>query len=146
MTLAIDPGVSGGIAIGLDYPMLFNMPETAHDLAELIKDHAIERAFVEEVGGFIGKEQPGSRMFTFGMNAGVIKGILAALAIPTVYVRPQKWQAALGLGTSNGLDKNKWKNKLKSRAQQLYPQHKVTLATADALLIWHAAVTSKVTA
>jgi hypothetical protein len=40
----------------------------------------------------------------------------------------------LGLGVSDG-NKTIWKNKLKTRAQQLYPGIKVTLANADALLI-----------
>jgi hypothetical protein len=49
-------------------------------------------------------------------------------------VRPQKWQGYLSLGKSEG-DKTKWKNKLKQRAQSLFPSLDVTLATADALLL-----------
>jgi hypothetical protein len=54
-------------------------------------------------------------------------------------VPPKKWQQALGLGSAKDLTKTQWKNKLKNKAQQLYPQIKVTLATADALLIYEAA-------
>jgi hypothetical protein len=142
--LAIDPGASGGLAFGdtasAKDPALHAMPETVHDLAELIRDSEVEHAFVELVGGYIGGAgAPGSAMFNFGENYGKIQGILAALGIPFTLVRPQKWQLALSLGNSKGMKKHEWKAKLKAKAQQLYPKQKVTLQTADALLIWHAA-------
>ena len=144
--IAIDPGASGGIAYGNTSspkdPALVNMPETVHDLVEVLRDAAVEgdaHAFVELVGGYIGKAQPASSAFVFGENYGKIQGALAALGIPFTLVRPQKWQASLSLGNSKGMTKPQWKNKLKAKAQQLYPQSKVTLQTADALLIWHAA-------
>jgi crossover junction endodeoxyribonuclease RuvC len=144
--VAIDPGASGGIVFGdpksSKDPALVNMPETVHDLAEVLRDAAVEgdaHAFVELVGGYIGKAQPASSAFVFGENYGKIQGVLAALGIPFTLVRPQKWQLALSLGNSKGMTKSQWKGKLKAKAQQLYPQSKVTLQTADALLIWHAA-------
>ena len=148
LIVAFDPGVSGGIAIGSDAPVLHPMPETVHDLAELIRcaqasaDYPVE-AHVELVGGFIGKNQPGSRMFTFGQSYGQTLGILAALQIPIYFVRPQKWQALLGIGNGSGLAKHVWKAKLKAKAQQLYPSVKITLQTADALLLWHLAQQGK---
>ena len=39
------------------------------------------------------------------------------------------------LGRSTGYSKTEWKNKLKAKAQQLFPGEKVTLATCDSLLI-----------
>lgn len=148
LIVAFDVGVSGGIAIGVDSPVLHPMPETVHDLAELIRcakdsaDYPVE-AHVELVGGFIGHNQPGSRMFTFGQSYGQILGILAALQIPTYLVRPQKWQSLLGIGNGSGLPKHVWKAKLKAKAQQLYPSLKITLQTADALLLWHLAQQGK---
>jgi hypothetical protein len=51
-------------------------------------------------------------------------------------VRPQTWQKNLGIGTSRTCaSKTEWKNKLKALAQRKFPDAKVTLATADALLI-----------
>lgn len=148
LILTIDPGVSGGIAIGVDSPVLHSMPETVHDLAELIRctkesaDYPVE-AHVELVVGFIGKAQPASRAFVFGQSYGQILGILAALQIPVHLVRPQKWQSLLGIGNSAGSPKHQWKAKLKAKAQQLYPTLKITLQTADALLLWHLAQTGK---
>lgn len=144
--IAIDPGASGGIVFGdptsAKDPVLENMPETVHDLAELLGDASQEgptHVFVELVGGYVGKAQPASSAFVFGEGYGRIQGVLAALSIPFTLIRPQAWQKALSLGVSTGLSKSQWKNKLKAKAQQLYPKSKVTLQTADALLIWHAA-------
>lgn len=50
-------------------------------------------------------------------------------------VTPQKWQKALQLGTKGNKSNTEWKNKLKARAQQLFPNVPMTLAVADALLI-----------
>ena len=70
---------------------------------------------------------------------GRIEGVLAAFRVPTVTVTPQAWQKAHGLGTRGDMTTTQWKNKLKARAQSLYPEEHVTLATADALLIYNAA-------
>jgi len=158
--LAIDPGASGGLAWGLGTaasPATANMPANASDLASLVDAIDAEalapiHAFVELVGGFIksrGKGEnegnPGSAMFAFGQNYGQILGVLAALEIPTTLVRPQKWQAAMSLGNSaTHANKSKWKSHLATRAKQLYPKAKITLQTADAVLIWHAAKTERI--
>jgi len=142
LILAIDPGKNGGLAFGRpgQIPELVRMPDTPHDIVEVIEAHDPAKLVMEEVGGYVGgMGQPGSAMFTFGRNFGVLLGIAAAKKIPTVLVRPQKWQKALGLGTSTGMSKTEWKNKLKAKAQQFYPSIKITLDTADACLIWHAA-------
>jgi len=142
-TIAIDPGQSGGIAVKmgdspLDYAIA--MPETEGDVLSTLRDiwrnsDGVALAVIEQVGGYIGgKGAPGSAMFNFGRNYGFLLGCLQTLGYRVELVTPQKWQKALGLGTSNG-DKKAWKNKLKARAQQLYPHLKVTLNTADALLI-----------
>jgi hypothetical protein len=84
-------------------------------------------------------------MFAFGQNYGQILGVLAALEIPVTLVRPQKWQAAMSLGNSTAhANKSKWKSHLATRAKQLYPKTKINLATADAVLIWHAAKTERI--
>jgi hypothetical protein len=144
--IGIDPGASGGLAwqvpgfsVGVE-----NMPGTPHELCHLLeciqKDGDV-RVFLEEVGGYTGGPgAPGSAMFNFGRNFGQILGVCAAMGIPVELVKPQRWQKALSLGTSKGLSKTQWKNKLKAKALQLYPDVRVTLDVADALLIHHAAV------
>ena len=143
--LAIDPGVSGGVAVAAFGKVASHaMPETEGDRLELIRSFKtaadIEGAacvcVLEEVNGFVGKAQPGSAMFKFGEHFGFIKGVVQALGIKLVLVRPQTWQKSFGLGTaSRCASKSEWKNKLKAEAQRRFPELGVTLKTADALLI-----------
>ena len=86
---------------------------------------------------------PSSSMAVYAGNWGFLKGVLTAFGYRIVLVQPKVWQAALGLGSATGMSKTEWKNKLKNRAEQLYPDIKVTLATADALLIYEAAKQGK---
>ena len=143
--IAIDPGVSGGVAVSaFGKTVCHPMPATQGDVLELLRDikrtadlESVECVCVlEEVGGFAGKAQPGSAMFKFGEGYGFIKGVVQALGIKLELVRPQVWQKSLSLGTaSRCASKTEWKNKLKAEAQRRFPQLRVTLATADALLI-----------
>ena len=81
--------------------------------------------------------QGGMAMFTFGKGLGHLEMALLSLGIKTNEVTPQKWQKHFQLGSSTKCaSKTEWKNKLKAKAQQLFPNEKVTLKTADALLIY----------
>ena len=148
MIIAIDPGASGGIVTGrikcgvID---VIPMPETETDVVSIIRNCVIADQMndeeticvIEKVGGYAGGPgQPGSAMFGFGKNVGIIYGALLMSQVRIEEVTPQKWQKALSLGTKSGMDKKDWKNKLKAMAQRLYPTQKVTLKTADALLIF----------
>lgn len=140
--IGIDPGASGGIAWITDgRPCVEKMPETLADLWDLIfrsiacredrycKDPAKEciKAYIEIVHS---SPQMGVKSaFTFGNGFGHLEMALTAAGIPFERVRPQKWQQAMGCMTKGD------KNVSKRRAQELYPQLKVTHATADALLI-----------
>ncbi|MFO1514955.1 MAG: hypothetical protein U1F83_18950 [Verrucomicrobiota bacterium] len=143
--MAIDPGVSGGVAVAaMNAVTCHAMPDTEGDRLELIRSFKtaaeIEGAscvcVLEEVSGFVGKAQPGSAMFKFGEHYGFIKGVVQALGIKLVLVRPQVWQKSFGLGTaSRCASQSDWKNKLKAEAQRRFPAVVVTLKTSDALLI-----------
>lgn len=144
ITLGIDPGKSGGIAwIGESGPCVEKMPDTLQDLWGLIEDiyHSDDlpdmlrikrgappcRAYVEQVAS---SPQMGVKSaFTFGNGFGHLEMALTAAGIPFERVRPQVWQKALGCMSKGD------KNVTKRRAQELFPQLKVTHATADALLI-----------
>lgn len=114
------------------------MPETEGDVLQFLRrfnpnDYIV---FIEEVGGYIGKAQPGSAMFSFGRNVGFLIGAIMALGFRLETVRPQIWQKRLGVGTSRTCaSKTEWKNKLKAVAQRKFPAANTTLATSDALLI-----------
>jgi hypothetical protein len=149
--IGIDPGASGGIAwtspLGDKSAPL---PKTLGDIRNLVFDILHEQGFfaTDNHSGFLAaleqppafvKVIPGSAVYVMARSFGNIEGILAAYRVPTQLVTPQAWQKAHGLGTSKGMTKVQWKNKLKARAQSLYPEEDVTLATADALLILNAA-------
>jgi hypothetical protein len=143
--VAIDPGLSGGVAVRwFGKTDCWPMPETQGDLLERLREvknvAGLEGdelvCVLEEVSGFAGKAQPGSAMFRFGEHFGFIKGVVQALEIRLVLVRPQVWQKGFGLGTASACQtKSEWKNKLKAEAQRRFPHLDVTLKTADALLI-----------
>jgi hypothetical protein len=145
--IAIDPGASGGIAIGLPYhandilradssATAVSMPQTDKDILTAIeKDYSCSTAYLEDLVKYTGNNMPSSSMAVYASNWGIIKGILIARGYRIILVPPKAWQKHLGLGSAKGMSKTDWKNKLKQRAQQLYPKINVTLATADALLI-----------
>ena len=139
-TIGIDPGKSGGIAwIADGKPCVEKMPDTLQDLWELIDGIKAEaskplgigetkaKAYLEQVSAMPG--QGVTSCFTFGNGYGHLEMALTAAGIPFERVRPQKWQQVMGCMTKGD------KNVSKRRAQELYPQLKVTHAKADALLI-----------
>lgn len=142
--LGIDPGASGGLALisGDGGLVCEAMPETQRDVWVWIAAKSPTAtcptfACIEQVGGHIqGNNQPGSAMFKFGFSAGGLNMALTAAGIPFELVTPQRWQKALGIPSRKKTEsKGQFKNRLKAFAQQLFPQEKVTLSTADAILI-----------
>jgi crossover junction endodeoxyribonuclease RuvC len=137
ITIGIDPGKSGGIAWIMDgKSCVEKMPETIRDLWDLIADISAESvtqddhpviAYLESVHS---SPQMGVKSaFTFGNGFGHLEMALTAAGIPFERVRPQVWQKAMGCLTKGD------KNVSKRRAQELFPDIKVTHATADSLLI-----------
>ncbi len=143
--IAVDPGMSGGIAYSIDTnpssPTAYGMPDTEGDILDELK--SIQRnssstpiAFIEQNTGFAGVKIPSHTMFKLGRNTGFLIGAMQALGFRIEPITAKKWQEPLSLGTARSCaSKTEWKNKLKAKAQQLYPHLKVTLQTADALLI-----------
>ncbi|MEY2599793.1 MAG: Flavobacterium phage vB FspS tant8 [Verrucomicrobiota bacterium] len=138
--LAIDPGVSGGIAYldtdGTTHAM--PMPATLGDIRDQLRILAKVPAtcFLEELPKFAGR-MGASSMGVMFRNYGRIEGFLAAAGCRVEYLRPQKWQQFHSLGSKKDHG-TKWKNHLKGKAQSLFPHLTVTLKTADALLILEA--------
>ena len=134
--IGIDPGANGGIAWITDgKACVEKMPDTLQDLWELVVSISLEagtggmgiRAYIEAVSS---SPQMGVvSAFSFGRGYGNLEMALTAAGIPFERVRPQVWQKALGCMTKGD------KNVSKSKAQELFPDRKVTHATADALLI-----------
>jgi len=131
-TIGIDPGANGAIA-WIDErgrACVEKMPDTLLDLWEIFRDVASNgdcKAYLEQVAS---SPQMGVvSAFSFGRGYGNLEMALTAAGIPFERVRPQVWQKALGCMTKGD------KNITKRKAQELFPDIKITHATADALLI-----------
>lgn len=139
--IGIDPGLSGGIAVMDGSHRILDvlcMPETPMDILEFLRGYAggMVVAYMEDVGrGMPG--QSSSATAKFARHNGHLEMALLSLGIRTVKVTPQKWEKAYQLGKSTGYTKTEWKNRLKAKAQELFPDlgRQVTLKTCDALLL-----------
>ena len=95
LSIAIDPGKSGGYAIAwgsLTKIHLHNLGEDFEFVEHMqdLKDHPdVDRieAFVELVPPFAGKMIPSSTSFKLGKSCGFLEGALRALEIPYTLVR-----------------------------------------------------------
>jgi Holliday junction resolvasome RuvABC endonuclease subunit len=139
ITIGIDPGANGAIA-WIDErgkSCVEKMPDTLQDLWELVCDitnfprSTIDgrkyKAYIEQVSS---SPQMGVvSAFSFGRGYGNLEMALTAAGVPFDRVRPQVWQKAMGCMTKGD------KNVSKQKAQELFPDKKITHATADALLI-----------
>jgi hypothetical protein len=159
--IAIDPGQSGGIAFLSQQgdAGAFKMPDTDREISDvlcpdlrpsltstrfpLLMGETVQRprvVYLESIVKFAGTNMPGSSGIVYGDSCGFVRGVLTAFDYRIVLAPPKTWQKALGLGSRNSHpSRTAWKNHLKNRAQQLFPNVKVTLNTADALLILEAA-------
>ena len=159
--IGIDPGQSGGIAvISGNYYHAIKMPETEKDIYEHLKDiintgkvNSEVICFLEKVHtmpttamgsmrcscGRIHKTlkviQGSASQGKFMQGYGTLRGMLIALGVRLEEVTPQKWQKAFVTSKARTESKTDHKNKLKAKAQLLFPDLKITLKTADALLI-----------
>jgi hypothetical protein len=153
--LGIDPGANGGIAlIEADISLLhtWKMPESEDDISDLIQEISVcmgfRFCFVEKQGArpayLVDTEgmhpvQGATSQWTFAEHYGVLKGILATLKIPREFISPHDWQKTLGIPPKRKKPvketQTEWKNRLKTKAEELFPGSKITLAVSDAILI-----------
>lgn len=138
LILGIDPGKNGGMAV-LDADTneiidITSMPSTLTDISDFVERHQdVSCAVLETVHSMPG--QGVASMFTFGQYYGYVQMAVVAHKIRCIDVLPAKWQQVLGLKAKKGESKAEHKNRLKGLAQKLFPNVKVTLKNADALLL-----------
>jgi len=133
--IGLDPGVNGAAVLlredgTVDIAQFNKM--TQADIAEALYEWTLDidkpcHAYLEKVHAM--PKQGVSSTFKFGMGFGFLVGCLTAFKIRFEYVTPNTWQKALSCQSHGD------KNVTKTKAQQLFPNEKVTHATADALLI-----------
>ena len=160
--IAIDPGVSGGIAWldADDIVQAQNMPRgmTAQvdRLKELATMYGPVSAILENVGGYVhGNAGPGA--VKFARHVGNLEAALYAYGMPTLTPTPATWMKSMGFTVSKYLPASykqmsagkakkavrakaitAHKNAIKEAMARRYPHLEVTLKTADALgmLTW----------
>jgi hypothetical protein len=158
--IAIDPGLSGGIAYGtsLSDVNCIHMPDTTADLWNTISGLASEDgavAVIENVGHYM-PGNSGPSAVTFAQHIGELHMALTAAGIPYELVLPQKWMSlfatlkkypAISKETPSAEKarllrerKTERKNIIKQKAQQIFPYIPVTLYNADALGMYHYAM------
>ena len=140
--IGIDPGKNGGITVIDEKGKIeaYKCPEKVLDMSILFKiivgDTAPEdvRLLMERVWA-----RPGNAVraaFTYGVNYGQWLGIAASHEIKMYTTLPNNWIKWVGCPKALPVaDRKRW---LKEKAKELYPSlKKVTLKTADSILITH---------
>ncbi len=114
-----------------------DMPATEKDMAELFCEIAkggYVTALIEKVWGRPG--MGGTTMFSFGSSYGSVRMAMICNGIAFDEVLPKTWQQSFGIPSKKKTETSvQHKNKLKAKAQQLFPNEKITLKNADAILI-----------
>lgn len=129
--IGIDPGAAGGIGIIYGEAVrAINMPLTVQQVSDILKTVTRNRAYHICIEDVHASPQMGvSSAFTFGKHFGCLIGVLVCDLHMHEFVTPQKWQTALNCRTGGD------KKVSLERAKELFPDVKVTLKTADALLL-----------
>ena len=142
ITVGIDPGINGAIAVIEDEALLsvHDMPKmqarsgknivNAPALHKILLSAEADVGVLEQVGGRPGESAPWA--FNFGRSFGIIEGVAFTLGLPVVYVAPRTWKKRAGIPAGQ-------KEYARTLAQQLYPEAdlrlKKHLDRAEAILI-----------
>jgi crossover junction endodeoxyribonuclease RuvC len=125
--LGIDPGASGALALwdtDLEALTVADMPSVLVRtgkvqrrqisetwLADLVRDYEPDCAWLERVHAM--PKQGVTSSFSFGVAYGMVRGVLAALRVPTTPVTPNEWKRALRVSSD--------KNEARLIASRLFP-------------------------
>jgi hypothetical protein len=134
--IAIDPGISGGIAYTDEDGIVqaIPMPEGMTEQIDAIRSLALGAG--ECVMENVGFHMPGNSAVStakFARHCGHLEAACYAHGIAVRYVAPQKWMKEIGAFSK---DKRERKAQIKEAMARLYPHLTVTLKTADALGIF----------
>lgn len=150
--IGIDPGLTGAIAclsgataalIGIDDMPVMMSGKGDAKVKNKVNGAAVARiirgfnvpldevtVYLEHVSAF--KDQGVAGVFSFGHSFGIIEGVVAALGLPLILVRPAVWKKTFGLLKQE-------KDVARTYAINLYPsaplERKKDCGRADAILI-----------
>ena len=138
--IGIDAGKGGGIAsLSNEINEVYKCPDTptemSKSLARMINDTPPHQVFVMIEKVWARPHDGRSSIFKFAQNYGQWEGIVVGHKCEPNYVTPQVWMKAMGCPPK--LSKKDRKNALKDIAKKEHPSlsKKITLKTADALLV-----------
>lgn len=133
--IGIDPGASGAVAI-LDHEgdliEVWDIPTVEIKSGKTVKKRISPEMFAAEIRNWQDAHScytekvsamPGqgvSSMFQFGESLGIIRGIMAGMAIPLTLVTPANWKRDMKLPTGK-----EWS---RQRAAQMWPKHAKSFA------------------
>ena len=140
--IGIDPGASGGMSVIDEDGVIraFKCPDKVIDMS-MIFDVAVGNTSADHVKFLMERvwARPNNSTrtaFTYGVNYGQWLGIAASHEIKMYTTLPNAW--IKWVGCPKALPVKERKHWLRDKAKELYPElKKVTLATADAILITH---------
>ena len=140
--IGIDAGKGGGIAsLSKEKNEVYKCPDNPTEMSKLfaqIIDDTPPHHLIVMIEKVWARPHDGrASIFKFAQNYGQWEGIGVGNHLPLNYVTPQVWMNALGCPKK--LSKKDRKNFLKQLGKDAYPllSKKITLKTADALLVAH---------
>jgi hypothetical protein len=136
--IGVDLGVNGAVAVLNSDGSLretFYTPDTRKGFIErfAIYEHYNCFCITEKVASMPQNGVKASH--TFGVIVERTLYTLELCKIPFQEVTPQTWMKTYMLKKEKGETNTQWKNRLKTKAEQLFPHQKITLKNADAFLI-----------
>ena len=158
IVVGIDPGAGGAIAYSIGdslKPLVRKMPDSRSALFDFFKEFKSDgKRGLETKCKFITEKAmifPGDGKVSAAKFMLQYERILCAMEfneLKYTEIHPTKWQNDLNLRRKKVKGepketKQERKNRYKEFAQRLFPHLKITLQTADALLIWYWAKTVK---
>jgi hypothetical protein len=137
--IGCDPGQSGGFVI-LDESMnvkeVFKTPQDRVSFIDKMNEvSSIGKVFLMKERVHSQPKNGGKSNFTFGYNIGILEACITMAKIPFQDITPQTWMKFFMLKKEKNEAQTAWKNRIKQRAQELFPSERVTLWNADAFMI-----------
>jgi hypothetical protein len=138
-TVAIDPGKSGRIVVTFATGIIWDceMPIDPKDFKDLLKFCKLYPTvcFVEKLHAMPRGMRGVNSTWKLSQNQSMLLTGLVFSDIMIQETPPKEWQRFFSMIKKKGEDDTSWKNRLKAKAVQEFPNIKVTLKNADALLI-----------
>lgn len=124
--LGIDPGLGGGFAVISNCvimeatPMLATEMECHQWMASIKNMYPSIQACIEQIQPAIFGVGKTSMSKLYG-NYMACRMLLVCNSIPFIEVPPKVWQAQIGMFKKKNENQNKWKDRLRQKAQNMYP-------------------------